>query len=119
MRKLSTYLLCLLILLTPGCGMFTTAAAQEKREQIHAAFDEGLITEAERDRRIKELDESTSDFWVQLGVIGINAVLAAVGGPLIVRRMRGPPTQKNGLPEQMLEAAVKVAVEKALKQPTT
>lgn len=63
-----------------------------------ASTKRGTSLQHQRDAGIEAIESGSGFDWEGLGFFGINALLALVGGPFLVRRMRGPPTQKVGLP---------------------
>lgn len=99
MRLLTNLILCVLVVLLPGCSMLTPQQRDQARLTVEDEYQAGNITRAQRDAAIEALDKDEPVDWEGLGFAGLNLVMALVGAPLIVRKMRGPPTQLRGLPE--------------------
>lgn len=88
----------LLILLLPSCALLSEHDRMAARALLQREYEAGNLTAAQRDAGIEAIESGSGFDWEGLGFFGINALLALVGGPFLVRRMRGPPTQKVGLP---------------------
>jgi hypothetical protein len=96
--------MALLILLLPACSLLTPEQRGAAQAQVQTEYEAGNITAAQRDAAVAALREDPNAFdWTGLGIAGLNVLLALVGGPMIVRKMRGPPTQKVGLPPSMVK----------------
>lgn len=98
-------LLCLLVLFVPACSLLSAQQRDNIRDMIGIEYREGNITRAQRDAAIEALENDQPFNWSALGIAGINAALALIGGPLIVRRIRGPATQRVGLPKSKVREA--------------
>lgn len=81
-----------------SCSVLSSPQRERVRAQIQQEYQDGNITAAQRDAAIEALDKDEPFDWEALGLVGLNLMLALVGGPLVVRKMRGPPTQRVGLP---------------------
>lgn len=100
MRLIAIYLLCLAVVLAPGCSILSPKDRASARAEVEAAYEEGHITAKQRDAALEAIDNDEPIDWEALGFIGANIVLSLLGAPLVVRKMRGPPTQRVGLPEE-------------------
>ena len=98
--------LLLLCLLFVSCQMFTAQERGALRESVVEAYEDGNITLAQRDAALEAIDRDEPVDWEGLGMFGLNAALALLGAPLIVRAQRGSPTQKVGLPASKVRAGV-------------
>lgn len=78
--------------------MLTPQQKESVRQTVEDEYREGNLTRAQRDAAIDALDNDEPFDWETLGIVGANILLGLVGGPLIVRKMRGPATQRVGLP---------------------
>lgn len=99
MRTINALFLSVLIVLLPGCGMLSPQQRDAARQTVEDEYDAGNITRAQRDAAVEALDNDEPFDWETLGIVGLNIMLGLVGGPMVVRKMRGPSTQKVGLPE--------------------
>lgn len=88
MRSVLVAILCFLFV---GCSMLTPTQRDRLREAVQQEYAEGNITAAQRDAAIEAIEKDEPVDWEALGIVGINMLMALVGGPLIVRKMRGPP----------------------------
>jgi hypothetical protein len=95
MKRLPSYVLCLLVAVLPACAALTPQQQSAGRQSIQAAYERGEITQAQRDASIEILDTAgeTTD-WSALLTLG-GSVLASVllGVPIsvgAVQRKRGP-----------------------------
>lgn len=98
MKHFLVYVLACLLAVAPACSVLTPQQRAAAKEQIESEYLSGNITQAQRDAAIEALDNDAPVDWETLGIVGVNLIMALVGGPLIVRRIRGPATQKVGLP---------------------
>lgn len=94
-RNLLTWFLCLCILLAPGCTMLTAEDRNRARAFIEREYDAGTITRAQRDAAIEAIDNDEPFDWEMLGLFALNAVMALVGGPFVVRKIRGSPLRSG------------------------
>lgn len=93
MKNALVYVLCLLVLVLPGCGMLTPAQRDSGKVALEEAFQRGEITASQRDQAMDALDGKTVD-WTELLTTG-GSVLASIllGVPVavgVVNRKRGP-----------------------------
>ena len=98
---------------TPICILFCLllaacqALSPDQKSRMHMMLDDSLrygeITQAQHDAAIEAIDNDKPFDWEGLGFVGLNMLLALLGGPMVVRTMRGPPTQKVGLPSSMIQ----------------
>lgn len=100
MTRLS--ILLAMSLLVASCGVLSPTQRSQAAAQVEAEFEAGNITRSQRDAAIEKLEKDEPFDWELLGVVGLNIALALVGGPMIVRRQRGAPTQKVGLPAALV-----------------
>ena len=85
MRNIATYLLCLLILVLPGCQVFTPQQRDDTEQKIEDAYRNKAITKAQRDAALEALNTAPDSFnWAGLANTGINVLLAALGVPVTV-----------------------------------
>lgn len=83
-----------------SCGsMFNSNEREQLRQVTQDAYESGAITAAQRDAALEAIDRDEPVDWEGLGIFGLNAALALLGAPMVVRWQRGRPTQKVGLPE--------------------
>ena len=99
-------LLCALVFLCASCSMLTQQERGALRGSVVEAYEDGNITLAQRDAALEAIDRDEPVDWEGLGMFGLNAALALLGAPLIVRAQRGSPTQKVGLPASKVRAGV-------------
>jgi len=102
--RLPTYLLCGLVAVLPGCSVFSPEQKASLRQTIQSEYDAGNMTAAQRDAALEALEQDQPIDWETLGIVGLNAALALIGGPMIVRKVRGPATQRVGLPQSMVKS---------------
>lgn len=105
MKLIPTLFLSALIVLLPGCSMLSPQQRDAARQTVEDEYQAGNLTRAQRDAAVEALDNDEPFDWETLGIVGLNLVLGLVGGPLVVRKMRGAPTQKVGLPESKVHKA--------------
>lgn len=94
MRNITTYLLCLLIVFLPGCGMLSPQQKEAGKAALQDAYEKGQITAEQRDDAIEAIEAGTGDGmekWLYLG----GSVLASIltGVPIavgVVQKKRGP-----------------------------
>lgn len=98
MRNLGTHLLCVLLVILPGCSVLTPQQKSNVRQTVEQEYHAGNLTRAQYEAAIEALDNDKPFDWESLGFVGMNILLALVGGPMVVRLQRGQPTQKVGLP---------------------
>lgn len=97
-------ILCAMLALFTSCSMLSPEQRESLRDSVQAEYQAGAITAAQRDAAIEAIDNDEPIDWETWGFVGINLALALVGGPLIVRKQRGAPTQKVGLPASKVHA---------------
>lgn len=100
MRRFAIYLLCLAVALAPGCSILSPRDRAAVKAEVETAYEEGHISASQRDAALEALENDEPIDWEALGFVGMNIVLSLLGAPLVVRKMRGPPTQRVGLPEE-------------------
>lgn len=94
MRNLATYLLCLLIVVLPGCSAFSQQQRESGRIALQDAYDRGEITAQQRDDAIEALESGSGsglEKWLFLGGSVIASII--LGTPIAVgtvQRKRGP-----------------------------
>lgn len=97
--KTTIALLCSLFLLClPACGVLTPQQRSDAQVVLDDALSNGEITQAQHAAASEALAKDEPYDWESLGFVGLNLLLALIGGPMIVRAQRGKPTQKVGLP---------------------
>lgn len=100
MKKLLTLLCCLLF---TACSVLSPAQKASVRTTLGDEYAAGNITKSQYDAAIEALDNDKDFDWETLGFVGMNILLTLVGAPIVVRKMRGPPTQKVGLPANKIQ----------------
>ena len=86
-------------LLFTSCSLFGDGGQSAVRAYVQQRYDAGAITAEQRDTELASIHGSYgSGFdWTALLNVLVLAAGSLVGGPLVVRALRGPPTQKVGL----------------------
>jgi cytochrome P450 len=94
MKKLTTYVLCLLIAVLPACQAFTPQQIESGKIAVQDAYDKKLITRQQRDDAIVALENRGFDLTalfsspvVQILLSTLLGVPIAVG---VVQKKRGP-----------------------------
>jgi hypothetical protein len=110
MKKLSIYILCLLIAVLPACQL-TEAQRESGRIAVNDAYDRGEITAVQRDDAIEALEGGSVDWekWLMLGGTVLVSVLTGV--PIAVNRTM----KKRGPPAPPAERAARAAAQAASK----
>lgn len=98
MNRLATYLLCVLIVFLPGCGLLSPAQRESGKASLQDAYKRGEITADQRDEAMEVLDGKTFDWGPILQTGG--GVLASIllGVPVsiaAVNKRRGPPRPRE------------------------
>lgn len=88
---MKTHLPILCLVLLAACSILNPTQRDNMRTVVQQEYEAGNITAHQRDATMEALDRDEPVDWEGLGLFGINAMLALVGAPMIVRRMRGPP----------------------------
>ena len=96
--KLLTILACALL---ASCSLLTPEDRGRAAAFIDQEYVAGNITVAQRDAALEALAKDEPVDWEGLGLFGLNAILALVGGPIVVRKLRGSPLRSGsaGRPE--------------------
>jgi hypothetical protein len=82
MRKFATYLLCVWLIVLPGCAAFTPEQRNQAEQQVENAYALHQITKAQHDAAIEALNTAPEGFnWAGLASTGLNVLLAALGIP--------------------------------------
>lgn len=104
MHKLAGLVMMLLALVMPcgSCAQLTPQQKSQAQAILDNALRDGEITQAQHAAATEALERDEPFDWETLGLVGLNLLLAFVGGPMVVRYQRGRPTQKVGLPERMI-----------------
>lgn len=94
MRQLATYVLCLLIVVLPGCQAFSQQQRESGAASLQDAYERGEITAAQRDKAIEALNKGDASGLTEFLYLG-GSVLASVllGVPIsvgAVQKKRGP-----------------------------
>lgn len=103
MKTTCALLLSFFLLAMPSCGVLTPQQRSGAQVVLDDALSNGEITPAQHAAASEALAKDEPYDWEALGFVGINLLLALVGGPVIVRKMRGPPTQKVGIPASKIK----------------
>ena len=95
MKTLTTYVLCLLIVLLPGCSLMTPQQKSATQLTIENEFEQGRLTAAQRDAALEALDSKGTFDWETMLAAG-GSVLASIllGVPIAVGRVQA----KRGAP---------------------
>lgn len=91
-------MVCLCLALMASCSLLAPQERSALRNSVVDAYEHGNITPAQSDAALEAIDRDEPVDWEGLGMFGLNAALALLGAPMIVRAQRGRPTQKVGLP---------------------
>lgn len=85
--------LCILVVLLPGCRAFTAEQRIAGAEAVQAAYDRGELTISQRDAALKALEGATIDWDALLQTGGSVLLSLLLGVPTtvgVVRAVRGP-----------------------------
>ena len=85
MRIVPVVLLSALLVVAPGCHAISEANRAHAIEYLTDARQRGEITEAQYNAGVEAIDWGGSFDWDVLGMVAANALLALVGGPVLVR----------------------------------
>lgn len=102
---MKTLLLTAVLALCASCSMLTAPERNALRNAVVEAYEQGDISLAQRDAALEAIDRDEPVDWEGLGMFGLNAALALLGAPMVVRWQRGQPTQKVGLPASKVQKA--------------
>lgn len=83
-----------LFLLLPACSTLSPQQRSHARTFVQQEYEAGHLSAARRDAILQAIDADEPVDWEGLGIVGVNALLALIGGPLIVRAQRGKPRPK-------------------------
>lgn len=94
MKRLATYLLCLCIVLLPGCALMTPQQRSAARESIEAEYRAGNITRTQADAAIEAVDNPEGIDWEGVLKAGGSVLVSLLLGVPVtigaVQKIRGP-----------------------------
>lgn len=91
------------LLMLGSCSLLSPEQKDQIRSELALEYQDGNITRSQYDAALEALEADGDVDWEGLGISVLNILMGGVLGFTGVRIQRGKPTQKVGLPKEMVK----------------